>query len=184
MKPVIETDRLLLRELLPEDVEGIFELDADPVVQRYVGGKPLANRAEAANVIDMIRRQYIDNGIGRWAVLEKSTGSFTGWSGLKLIKDVINGHTNYLDLGYRFIPRYWGKGYATETAIAAIHYAFNAMQHNSIFAMADTDNTASNHVLTKVGLDRTGSFMYDHALHNWYELTIDNYRKKYLTEKR
>lgn len=60
-------------------------------------------------MIDSIRRQYIENGIGRWAVIDKESNNFVGWSGLKLITAKINNHQNFYDLGYRLIKRYWGR---------------------------------------------------------------------------
>lgn len=170
IKIFAETERLILRELLPEDAAGIFELDADPEVQRYVGNKPLTHIDQAREVITFIRRQYDENGIGRWAMTDKVTGTFIGWTGLKLIKTPVNDHINYYDLGYRLLRKHWGAGYATESAIASLKYGFEEMNLPEIFAMADMDNHGSQHVLEKVGLKHTGDIMYDGSLHKWYEL--------------
>src|SRR5688572_121541 len=112
MKEFVETERLLLREMLPSDYQGIFELDSDPDVHTYLGKDPITDFQQAKNVIDFIQKQYLENGIGRWAVIEKQTKAFVGWSGLKLIKEKTNGHVDHYDLGYRFIRKYWGRGYA------------------------------------------------------------------------
>ena len=72
-KIFIETERLILRELIPEDAERMFLLDSNPDVMKYLGQKILTKVEESAAVIEMIRQQYIDNGIGRWAVVEKSS---------------------------------------------------------------------------------------------------------------
>jgi len=71
-QPTIETRRLLIRELLPEDADGMFELESNPNVHLYLGNKPLQSIEESREAIRFIRKQYVDNGIGRWAVLEKS----------------------------------------------------------------------------------------------------------------
>src|SRR5690349_13035227 len=68
------TPRLVLRELHPDDTAGMFELDSDPEVHRYLGQKPLQSIEQSRNVIEFVRRQYADNGIGRWAVIEKDSG--------------------------------------------------------------------------------------------------------------
>jgi [ribosomal protein S5]-alanine N-acetyltransferase len=170
MKFYIETERLILRDLLPTDAEGMFELDSDPEVHKYVGRKPVQVIEESRKVIDIIRAQYDTNGIGRWAVIEKATGAFIGWSGLKLMTTEINGYTNYLDLGYRFIKRYWGKGYATETALASIQFAWSELKATDVYGIADVDNTASRNVLEKCGLQFQNIFEYDGDTHAWYEL--------------
>jgi ribosomal-protein-alanine N-acetyltransferase len=78
MEPIIETKRLILRELLPVDDIGMFELDSDKAVHKYLGNKPVNTIEESRKIIEAIRQQYEDNGIGRWAVVEKSTGKFLG----------------------------------------------------------------------------------------------------------
>jgi ribosomal-protein-alanine N-acetyltransferase len=171
----IETQRLLIREICDEDVKGIFELDTDPEVHKYLGNKPITSMEQAAAVIKFIQRQYRENGIGRWAVIEKETNNFIGWTGLKLITETINNQINYYDLGYRFIRKYWGKGYATETANATLKYAFDTLQLNIIFAMADVKNAASNTILKKVGLQLLGIFDYDEVEYNWYKITKEEW---------
>ncbi|WP_293789385.1 GNAT family N-acetyltransferase [uncultured Pedobacter sp.] len=170
MKVFAETDRLILRELIPEDAEGMFEMDSDPEVQRYLGNKPVKSITQSLANIEFIRKQYIDNGIGRWAVIEKATGDFVGWSGLKLITETTNNHINYYDLGYRFSKRFWGKGYATETAKAARDYGFNELNLNEIIGIADINNLGSIHVLEKVGLKRISIFDHGGAKHYWMKI--------------
>lgn len=65
---------------------------------------------------------------------------------------------NVYELGYRFLPEYWGKGYATETARAALNYAFNEIKTDVVYAMAVTENTGSNRVLQKLGFEELGTF--------------------------
>ncbi|WP_316803987.1 GNAT family N-acetyltransferase [Pedobacter nototheniae] len=170
MKIYAETERLLLRALQPEDAEGIFELDSDPEVHQYLGKKTIKTVEEGMQNIDYIRKQYIENGIGRWAVIEKETKQFIGWSGLKLITELTNNHINYYDLGYRLMKKYWGKGYATESAEASINYAFNKLNINEVYAIADINNQASINVLEKVGLQRINTFDYEGEPHYWLKI--------------
>lgn len=72
---LIETERFLIRPLVAEDVAGIFELDSNLNVHTYLGNKPIKTLTEAENVIRLIQKQYEDLGIGRWAIIEKSTGN-------------------------------------------------------------------------------------------------------------
>jgi len=170
MKTFVETERLILRTLLETDVNGMFELDADPVVHTYLGNKPIATIEQASEAISFIRKQYITNGIGRWAIIEKETNAFVGWGGFKFITELTNGHQNYYDLGYRLLRRFWGKGYATESALGAIDYAFNELKLSTIYAIADSQNLPSIKVLEKCNFKYVEMFDYFSAPHCWYEL--------------
>lgn len=175
MRIFTETNRLLLREILPTDVDGLFELDNDPEVHRYLGNNPIQTKEQAAEMIAFIRQQYIDNGIGRWAVIDKQTNTFLGWAGLKLITEQTNNHLNYLDVGYRLIKKYWGQGIATEAARASLAYAFDKMQAPAVYAITDSNNAASNHVLLKVGLHFIETFEFHGFTHNWYKIDREAY---------
>ena len=170
MKIFVETERLLLREILPTDIDGMYELDADPEVHKYLGNKPVTGKEQAIEMINFIRQQYIDYGIGRLAVIDKKTNEFMGWSGLKYVVTEINGHKNFYDLGYRLIRRYWGKGIATESAFASLEYAFDKLKLNEVYGMAECGNTVSNKILRKVGLNFVEAFDFNGMRHNWYKI--------------
>lgn len=169
----IETERLLLRELRTTDLEGMFELDANPNVHRYLGNKPIKTKAEAKKILDSVKQQYADRGIGRFAVIEKATGDFIGWSGIRLNTEYnMNGFTKYYDVGYRLIERYWGKGYATESGKAAVHYAFNTMKLPVLYATTEAGNQASHKALLKIGLQYVNNFYFEQEQLNlrWYKI--------------
>ena len=174
MKKSIETERLLLREMLTTDDAGMFELDSNPEVHRYLGNRPVKNIDESLVYIENLRKQYIENGIGRWAVILKETNEFIGWSGIKLIKDSINNHQNFYEIGYRFIQKHWGKGYATEAGLAFVDYAFNEMKVDALYAYADAGNSASRNILEKLGLQYVNSFEYESEEEVWYEMKNPN----------
>jgi RimJ/RimL family protein N-acetyltransferase len=178
MKIFVETERLILRELLPSDLEGMFELDSDPEVHKYLGNKIVTDKNQIAEIINVVRKQYIDNGIGRWAVIEKSTNNFIGWTGLKFVTELTNGRKNYYDLGYRLRRKYWGQGIATETTIASLDYAFNKLKVNEVYAAASCENIASNKILQKVGLSLIETFYYEDIKCNWYKIDKNNYKNK------
>ncbi|WP_442587346.1 GNAT family N-acetyltransferase [Pedobacter sp. AW31-3R] len=178
MKIIAETDRLILREVESTDKEAFFILDADPEVHRFLGNKPVTTITEAEQMIEFIKKQYIDNGIGRWAVIDKKTNDFMGWSGLKYITELTNNHIGYYDIGYRLIRKYWGRGYATESAEAALDYGFEQLRLLSIYGIADTRNMASRHVLEKIGLIDIEEFILEGESHRWLELTRNNWMNK------
>ena len=176
----IETKNLILREMRISDEEGIYRLDSNKQVHKYLGKNPISTREEAKNIISFIRSQYEERGIGRFATVEKSSGEFIGWSGLKLNKDEkeeLNGHVNFIDIGYRLIPEFWGKGYATESSLACLEYGFNHLNYKTIYGAADVENIASNKVLQKIGLHFINEFTWKETqtLVNWYELKKEHY---------
>ncbi len=180
MNIFVETNRLILREILPSDDESMFELDSDPDVHRYLGGNPLKDIEESRKIIASVRQQYIDHGIGRWAMTLKATGEFIGWTGLKFCSELRNDHINYYDLGYRLIKRYWGKGYASESAIASLEYGFTSMNLPVIYGTADVNNLASRRVLEKSGLLHIETYEYEGRPSAWLKITRDEYEGKNL----
>lgn len=157
----IETERLLIRELQACDDQGMFKLDSNPEVMRYIGRNPVESIEQSRDVIDLVRGQYVANGIGRWAVLEKRTGDFLGWVGFKLIQEETNNHINFYDFGYRFIQKHWGKGFATEASVASLHFGKKELKLPDIYAMTDVHNGASRHVLEKLGFQLLETFRFE-----------------------
>lgn len=170
MKLPIITERLMLRQLNEEDVDNIFLLDSNPDVMKYVGVSPITEREESAKMLENIINQYEKNGTGRLAVIEKETNRFIGWSGIKLLTEEVNGFKNVYELGYRFLPEFWGKGYATESALASLDLGFNQLNADKIYAYADVENQSSNHILTKLGFENKGTFLDKGDNCFWYEL--------------
>ena len=170
MKIFAETERLILREILPTDIDGLFELDSNPEVHRYLGKKPVTDKNQIVDIINFIRQQYIDNGIGRWAIIDKENNAFIGWTGLKFVTEITNNHKNYYDLGYRLIKKYWGKGIAIETAFVSLKYAFDKLDTDEVFAMSECENDSSNKILKKVGFKFIETFDFNRIKHNWYKI--------------
>ncbi|UOQ67005.1 GNAT family N-acetyltransferase [Hymenobacter volaticus] len=169
MKIFAETERLLLRELLPTDAPGMYALDSDPAVHRYLGNNPVQTIEQSQETIAFIRKQYTENGIGRWAVIQKATNEFIGWVGLKLVREPINNHVDFYDVGYRFIRQHWGQGFATEAAQASVTYGFEVLEAPMLYAIADMQNVASRAVLAKVGLRHVAVFDYEGVPTAWLE---------------
>jgi len=174
MKEPIETERLLLRELQMSDVDGMFELDSNPNVHLFVGNKPVKSIEESIGYVKNVQQQYKDFGTGRWAVILKETNEFLGWSGIKFITNEINNHKDFYEIGYRFIEKHWGKGYATEAGKAFVDYTFNVMKVDALYAYADAGNENSRRILEKLGLRYVNSFEYEEELEVWYELKNPN----------
>jgi len=166
---VLESERLIFRELLPSDVDVMFELESDPDVVRYTGDLPLVHKDQARRRIDDIRQEYRDFGVGRWAAVLKDTHACIGWAGLKFIKE-INDRKDVYDLGYRLLREHWGKGYATESSMALLRYGFEQKKMRRISAYVDVNHAASARVLQKCGLTLTNTFREENDLCAWYEI--------------
>jgi ribosomal-protein-alanine N-acetyltransferase len=167
----LETERFFIRPLEITDADGIFQLDSNPSVHRYLGNNPIKNKEEAERVIEFIQNQYEKVGIGRVAIIEKQTKEFVGWTGLKLITDTVNNLSGYYDLGYRLREEYWGMGVATETARACIKHAFENLKINEIYAICDVKNLGSKNVLLKCGFELVSDIDYEGIPHYWFALT-------------
>lgn len=170
MEFIVETPRTYLRPIVKSDAQNFFDLDSDPEVHRYLGNNPVTDIKQSEEVIEYVLKQYEEYGFGRWAVIEKESGDFMGWSGLKY-ETLLRNEMNYYDLGYRFKKQYWGKGIATETALASLKYGFELMDVDWIGAAADTANGASNHILKKLGMKYSEDFYYENTKCHFYILT-------------
>lgn len=143
---IAETARLILRELTPEDASFAFELNNDPEVIKYTGNAPFENQESARKFLEKYDH-YAKYGYGRWGVVLKESRELIGWCGLK--------HTferSENDIGFRFMKKHWGKGYATEAAKASIELGFKRFDLHTIIGRAMHQNLRSINVLKKLGM--------------------------------
>ena len=145
---IIETERLILREITLEDKEALFRLHSDPSVQKYTG-EPIVESIEEIDISIKKRiNNYRKHGFGRWATILKTKNLFVGWAGLAYL-----GEFDEIDLGYRFLPEFWGMGIATEASEAILDYGFKHLGLKRIVAIAMEQNKASIRVMEKVGME-------------------------------
>ncbi|CAN5198298.1 GNAT family N-acetyltransferase [soil metagenome] len=145
-KIILRTPRLILREFIVEDALNMFELNADPEIIRFTGDEPFKSIDEAIALMKNYE-QYRSYGYGRWTVLEELSSEYVGWCGLNF-----NSESGETDLSFRFKRNRWGKGIATEAAIACINYGFNELKLSKIIGRAMKENRASIRVLEKTGM--------------------------------
>lgn len=158
-----------MRPMEPADAEGLFALDSNPNVHRYLGNRPVTKISQCHAIIEAIQKQYETNGIARYSVFLKSTDVYIGWAGIKFVTTPENGHIDFYDIGYRLLEAYWGKGYASEAAFAWRDHAFDTMEIPVLCASAHIDNTGSNIILQKIGMQMIGQYDYDGLPCNWYQ---------------
>ncbi|THD66328.1 GNAT family N-acetyltransferase [Robertkochia marina] len=155
MKVITETDRLYLRAFILDDSEHFFKMNADEAVVRYTGDLPFKDEEEALHFLSGYK-EYDKYGIGRWAVIRKEDEAFLGWCGLKFHPE-----ESITEVGFRFYQEYWGEGYATEAAAAAVRFGFTDKKFVQIHAHAHRNNKASIRVLEKLGMQPVKDFDYD-----------------------
>ena len=144
---VLETERLLLRQFSTEDAEFILELLNEPSFIRNIGDRGVRT-IEGANsyILNGPVASYAKNGFGLFLVKLKETNESIGMCGL-IQRDALED----VDIGYAFLPRFWSKGYAVESALAVKEYARNVIGLNHIVAITDPENEGSIRVLEKIG---------------------------------
>jgi RimJ/RimL family protein N-acetyltransferase len=143
----METKNLILRPFTLDDAEAWLPLISLPEIIRYTGDTPASSVEEAREVLRTRPLcDYAVHGYGRLAVIEKASGRLVGFSGLKYVPEL------GIDIGYRFLPDCWGKGYATESARAVMEQ--DAREHGArrIVGIVHPENPASARVLGKLGL--------------------------------
>jgi len=145
---VLETERLLIRQLSTEDAGFILELLNEPSFIRNIGDRGVRT-IEGANayIVNGPVASYAKNGFGLYLVKLKETDESIGMCGL-IKRDTLED----VDIGYAFLPKFWSKGYAFESARAVKEYAKNTIGLNRIVAIVDPENGGSIRVLEKIGL--------------------------------
>jgi RimJ/RimL family protein N-acetyltransferase len=144
---VIDTGRLVLRRFVPDDLDAFYELGSRPEIIRYAQSEPIASREAAREVMRAAPfHDYATYGYGRFACVWKPTGAVIGFSGIKFVPEI-----NDNELGYRFLPEYWGSGLATEAGQASIEFARSVLSLKRLVALVHSDNLASARVLDKLG---------------------------------
>jgi len=153
----LHTERLMLRRFAEDDLDWFAALYADPDVTRHLGG--VRSRAQVTELFETRVLAYYDAnpGMGVWMTVDRGT---TLPVGFHLINN-IQGET-LIQVGYGLEKSAWGRGYATEMALALVRYAFLELGLERLCAIANLENIASQHVLTKIGLERRGERAFPH----------------------
>lgn len=161
----LETPRLLLRTFAPADAEDQFALDHDHDVMKFLGPYALGSVEEYRQRIESDYRKYDarTDGLGLWAVVEKSSDEFIGWVCLKPALDYrfaveAGFRDGEAELGYRLFSHVWNRGYATETSRGLIEDVFRNHRTPTIVATTLETNLASKRVMEKCGLKFIGRF--------------------------
>jgi len=145
---ILETERLILRQLRLDDAEFIFELLNDPSFIQNIGDRNIRTVDNARSyIVNGPVASYAKHGFGLYLVVLKETAESIGMCGL-IKRDGLED----VDIGYALLPSYWSKGYAVEAAQATKAYAKDVIGLKRIVAIVDPANAGSIRVLEKIGL--------------------------------
>lgn len=143
----LETERLLLRPFTADDLPTLIALRADEEVSRYLGGAAMQSPEMITQRAGFYLACHERNGYGMAMISKKADGAVIGWGGLQPLEE-----TGEIEVGYGFAKPFWGQGYATEVAAACLRYGFEQAGLARIVAVAVPENTASRHVMEKLGM--------------------------------
>jgi [ribosomal protein S5]-alanine N-acetyltransferase len=160
---VIETDRLLLREFVPGDVDALAAVISDPETMRFYP-EP-RDRAGVESWIERNRRRYGDDSHGLWAMVLKSSGEVIGDCGLA--RQTVDG-VDEIEIGYHVRRDLWGQGLAPEAARACRDYGFEQLRAERLISLIRPENWPSRRVAEKVGLSWWKEVMWRDLLHCVY----------------
>jgi RimJ/RimL family protein N-acetyltransferase len=146
---VLTTARLVLRTYREDDLPALAELNGDPEVMRFLGGR-LMSRADSDAMAARIEANWLANRLGMIAVERREDGAFLGMLGL----DEAPWYPGQIEVGWRLPPKHWGHGYATEAGAAWLEQAFVARGLARVIAIADADppNVASIAVMRRLDM--------------------------------
>ena len=148
MQPVIETDRLIIRQITIEDARFILDLLNQPSWIRFIGDKKVRTVEDAEKYIrNVYLASYERHGFGLNLVETKDNHAPIGTCGL-----IKRESLDDVDIGFAFLPLYWSKGYAFEAASAVMDYGRRVLKLGRIVGIATLDNESSIKLLKKLGL--------------------------------
>ena len=160
---IIETERLLLREFVPDDADALAAVISDPETMRFYP-EP-RDRAGVESWIERNRQRYRDCGHGLWAMVLKSSGEVVGDCGLA--RQIVDG-VDEIEIGYHLRRDLWGQGLAPEAAGACLDYGFERLGAERLIALIRPANLPSRRVAEKVGLSFWKEVMWRDLLHCVY----------------
>lgn len=152
MFPILETDRLLLREITLDDSESIFKCFSNDEVTRFYGQDTLENIEQAEKIVEFFSRNFKENKGIRWGIERKGTKGIIGTVGF----NAWSPKHKRAEIGYEIHPEQWRSGYTLEALSKVVSYGFERMGLTRIGAVVFIENEASNKLLTKIGFQKEG----------------------------
>lgn len=156
--PWLATDRLALRRFTAGDLAWLTSLYADADFARYLGGTKTPAQVEEMFATRILAYYDANPGLGIWVTVSRETGAAVGFH----LLNHIQGET-IIQVGYGLSKAAWGRGFATEMALALLRYGFVDLKIDRIAGITSLRNLASQRVLEKIGLRRNGERAFPHT---------------------
>lgn len=160
----LTTPRLRLEPLQDRHFDGLHRLNRDPVVMRYITGRP-DTPEDTQSMIDRVKARWAEFGYSWWAFVRRDDGELIG-SGC--IQHLNRDPQGPLETGWRLCQGAWGQGYASEAARHMVGWAFSSLKPDRVCAVCQPENTPSSTVMQRLGMRFTG-------LGRWYDMDCKRY---------
>lgn len=144
---MLETERLIMKKMTPEDLPWLIEMRTPEAVNRYLGGPAMQNAEALAKRLPFYLECHEKLGFGFCTMTLKETGEMIGTSGLQPLEE-----TGEIEVGYNLMEKYWRQGLGYECAMAWLRYGFETAGLERIVAVADPDNIGSWKIMEKCGM--------------------------------
>ncbi len=172
---IIQTKRLILRDLQLSDCENMMQLASDPEVVKYMDYIQFKTKEDAEK---WIHEHIVDNNLDprpsySFAIVLPENNEFIGWIGIGEASDT----TGDLDFGYAIAKKHWGKGYTTEVLSEVIKIGFEKLHAKKIFGQCNVENSASIAVMKKVGMTFETQFEEDGNISIRYIIVDEDFKK-------
>jgi len=149
-RTILETPRLTLRELVPQDEDALAAMYADPQVMRWIGSGGVQTREDAREAIRREIDGYRERGYGEWAATLRGSTEPIGMCGLIRWPDIDG--VEEVEVAYLLARHAWGNGYATEAAATIRDWALRELRRDRLVSLVYHDNVASMNVARKIGM--------------------------------
>lgn len=150
----LETERLLLRKIVMEDVDDIFEYASIPEVAEFVIWSPHKTKDDSIQFVNLAEQEFLNKGMITWGIELKSENKLIGSISIHHIQLI----HSCAEIGYALHQKYWGKGLVTEAMKEILRFGFNVMNFNRLEAYCEEKNVGSWRVMEKCGMKYEGTF--------------------------
>ncbi|MFN3304008.1 MAG: GNAT family N-acetyltransferase [Roseateles sp.] len=161
---ILNTPRLRLEPLNDSHLDALYRLNSDPVVMRYITGRP-DTREDSRLMIDRVKARWVEFGYSWWGFVRRDDGDLIGCG---CIQHLNRDPAGPLETGWRLRQDVWGQGYASEAARHMVGWAFATLEPELICAVCQPENQASSTVMQRLGMTYTG-------LGRWYDMDCARY---------
>lgn len=179
--PTLETERMILRDWVDDDLEPFAAINADPAVMRHFS--VVLDRAGSDELVRKIKTHCQSFGFGLFAMERRNDGALLGFTGLAAVPFTAH-FTPAMEIGWRLGSQYWGRGYATEAATEVVRFAFEDAALGDLVSMAVPANEPSIAVMQRIGMRHDAVDDFDHpafplghrlSRHVLYRLSADQW---------